>query len=169
MLFKFRDRLPYLILAVAILALDRWTKWMIDTQLSLNQTISVIDGFFNITYVPNTGIAFGILNSVSSPAKTALLSAFAAGAAIGVVLYSLRNPANHRLFQVALSMILAGAVGNLYDRIRYGYVIDFLEFYIGDYRWPSFNVADSAISTGVVLLALEIFRNDSSSKTAART
>ena len=74
-----------------------------------------------------------------------------------------------RLFQVALSMILAGAVGNLYDRIRYGYVIDFLEFYIGDYRWPSFNVADSAISTGVVLLALEIFRNDSSSKTAART
>jgi signal peptidase II len=168
MLFKFRDRLPYLILAAVILALDRWTKWMIDTQLSLNQTISVIDGFFNITYVPNTGIAFGILNSVSSPAKTALLSAFAAGAAIGVVFYSLRNPANHRLFQVALSMILAGAVGNLYDRIRYGYVIDFLEFYIGDYRWPSFNVADSAISTGVVLLALEIFRNDTA-KTAART
>jgi signal peptidase II len=141
---------------------------MIDATLSLNQTVSVIDGFFNITYVPNTGIAFGILNSASLPAKTAIFSIFAGGAAIGVVVYSLRSPAGNRLLQTGLSLILAGALGNVYDRITYGYVIDFLEFYFRSYHWPSFNVADSAITVGVALLALEILRNDRPSSETAR-
>src|SRR5688572_2682509 len=118
------NRLPYLVLVLVVLGLDRWTKWMIDSGLSLHQTISVIDGFFNITYVANTGIAFGILNSLSSPAKTTLLCLFAAAAAIGVTIYSFRNPPSDRPLQIGLSLILAGALGNLYDRIRYGYVID---------------------------------------------
>ena len=76
------------------------------------------------------------------------------------MVYSWRAPVNHRLLQVALSLILAGALGNLYDRISYGFVIDFIEVYFRDYRWPSFNVADSAITTGVALLALDIFRKE---------
>jgi signal peptidase II len=90
-----------------------------------------------------------------------LLSVFTAFAAVIVIAYSVRNPAGHRLLQVALALILGGALGNLYDRLFYGYVVDFLEFYVRTYHWPSFNVADSAITIGVALLALEIIRNES--------
>src|SRR5437870_8553195 len=151
MSFKLQGRLPYLLLVAATLLLDRWTKVLIKSRFSLNESISVIDDFFNITYVRNTGVAFGIFSSISSPAKAILLSAFTAVAAVVVIVYSFRSPARDRLLQVALGFILGGALGNLYDRIHYGYVIDFLEFYFRNYHWPSFNVADSAISTGVVL------------------
>lgn len=157
---KFQARLPYFVLVLSILFLDRWTKWLIEGHLLLNQTILVIDGFFNITYVRNTGVAFGILDPVRSPLKSTLLATLTTIAAIGVLVYILRTPVKHKLMQVALSLILAGALGNLYDRLRYGYVIDFIEVYFRDYRWPSFNVADSAITTGVALLAIEIFRKD---------
>lgn len=157
---KIKARLPYLVLALAVLVLDRWTKWLIDTRLLLNQTIQVIDGFFNITYVRNTGVAFGILDPIRSPVKSTLLAALTVVAAAGIVLYSIRTPTSFRLLQVALSLIFAGAVGNLFDRVRYGYVIDFIEVYYRSYRWPSFNVADSAITIGVALLAVEIFRKD---------
>ena len=110
-------------------------------------------------------MAFGIFSSVSSPAKSVLLSVFTAFAAAVVITYSVRSPARNRLLQVALGLILGGALGNLYDRLAYGYVVDFLEFYAGNYHWPSFNVADAAISTGVVLLTLEIIRNENPSRT----
>jgi signal peptidase II len=161
MTVKFSDRFPYIFLVLFILLLDRWTKWLIDTRLLLNQTIVVIDGFFNITYVRNTGVAFGILDSVQSSMKSTLLAILTVGAVIGVIVYSWRTPLSQKLLQAALSLILAGALGNLYDRVRYGYVIDFIEIYFRDYRWPSFNVADSAITTGVALLAIEMFRKES--------
>ncbi len=162
---KFHARYPYLILMLVTLCLDRWTKSIIQSRFSLNESISVIDDFFNITYVTNTGVAFGIFSSISSPTKAMLLSLFTAVAAVVVVVYSLRSPAGDRLLQVALASILGGALGNLYDRVSYGYVIDFLEFYYRSYHWPSFNVADSAISTGVVLLAIEIVRNETHART----
>ena len=109
--------------------LDRWTKCLIQNRFDLNESVSVIDGFFNITYVRNTGVAFGIFSSISSPAKSVLLSVFTAFAAVIVVTYSVRSPARNRLLQVALGLILGGALGNLYDRLAYGYVVDFLEFY----------------------------------------
>ena len=144
--------------------MDRWSKVWIQNRIDLHESASVIDGFFDITYVQNTGVAFGILSSISSPAKSLLLSAFTACAAAVVIAYSVRSPAHNRLLQVALALILGGALGNLYDRLAYGYVIDFLEFYIGAYHWPAFNVADSAISIGVLLLALEIIRNEAPSR-----
>lgn len=158
---KLKSRLPYALLVAAILILDRGTKLLIQKRFDLNESITVIDGFFNITYVRNTGVAFGIFSSVSSPAKSVLLSVFTACAAAAVITYSVRSPARNRLLQIALGLILGGALGNLLDRLAYGYVIDFLEFYLGSYHWPSFNIADSAISTGVALLALEIIRNES--------
>ena len=157
---KLTGRLPYLVLVAAILALDRWTKLLIQSKFDLDDSISVIDGFFNITYVRNTGVAFGIFSAISSPVKAILLSAFAALAAVLVVGYSLRTPLGKRLLHIALALILGGALGNLYDRLAYGYVVDFLEFYLRSHYWPSFNVADSAISIGVVLLAIEITRNE---------
>jgi len=155
-----QGRLPYIFLIVFAVALDRWTKSLIDTHLLLNQTISVIDGFFNITYVRNTGVAFGILDPVQSSIKSTALALLTVAAIVAVVIYSLRSPIRQRLLQSALSLILAGALGNLYDRVRYGYVIDFIELYFRTYRWPSFNVADSAITIGVGLLAVEMFRKD---------
>jgi signal peptidase II len=157
---KLQGRLPYLFLVVGTLVLDRWTKAWIQKRFDLNESTSVIDGFFNVTYVQNTGVAFGIFSSISSPAKSLLLSIFTACAAIVVIAYSVRSPARNRLLQIALALILGGALGNLYDRIAYGYVVDFVEFYVGTYHWPAFNVADSAISVGVLLLAIEIIRNE---------
>jgi signal peptidase II len=157
---KLKGRLPYLILVAAVVIFDRWTKALIQNRFDLNESALVIDGFFNITYVRNTGVAFGIFSSISAPAKSLLLSIFTALAAIVVVTYSVRSPAGNRLLQIALSLILGGALGNLYDRIAFGYVVDFLEFYVGAYHWPSFNIADSAITVGVVLLAFEIIRNE---------
>jgi signal peptidase II len=164
MSFKLQGRLPYLLLVAAILLLDRWTKVLIKTRLGLDETIPVIDGFFNITYVRNTGVAFGIFNLIASPLKSVLLSAFTAFAALAVIAYIVRSPARDRLLQIALALILGGALGNLYDRLSYGYVVDFLELYAGSFHWPSFNVADSAITTGVILLAFEIIRNEAPDK-----
>src|SRR5881394_106622 len=138
---KLRARLPYLLLVVLTLLLDRWTKSIIHSKFDLNQSVSVIDGVFDITYVRNTGVAFGIFNSFSSPAKVVLLSIFTLAAAAVVVVYSLNSPSRNRVLQGALSLILGGALGNLYDRLNYGYVIDFLEIYIRNYHWPAFNVA----------------------------
>lgn len=158
--WKFQARLPYLLAAAATLILDRWSKVVIQHRFSLDESMTVVDGFFNITYVRNTGVAFGIFSSISSPAKSVLLSLFTLLAAFVVVAYSLRNSAGNRLLQMSLALILGGALGNLYDRLAYGYVVDFLEFYVGSYHWPSFNVADSAITVGVALLAFEIIRNE---------
>jgi signal peptidase II len=164
MSFNLQGRLPYVLLVAATLAFDRWTKALIQKRFDLNASMSVIDGFFNITYVRNTGVAFGIFSSISSPAKSVLLSVFTACAAVVVITFSVRTPAHNRLLQIALSLVLGGALGNLYDRLAYGYVVDFLELYVGSYHWPSFNVADSAISIGVALLAIEIIRNETPSR-----
>ena len=162
---KLQGRLSYMLMVAAILALDRWTKSLIQGRFDLNDSIAVIDGFFNITYVRNTGVAFGIFDPITSPAKAIVLALFTSLAAIVVIVYSLRSPVQNRLLQAALAFILGGALGNLYDRLAYGYVVDFLEFHVRNYHWPSFNVADAAISTGVVLLAIEIFRNETPART----
>src|ERR1700722_17148457 len=160
MFSELRSRLPYLLLVVLTLVLDRWSKSLIRARFDLNGSLPIIDGVFNITYVRNTGVAFGIFSTVSSPAKAVLLSLFAAAAVLFVIVYSLRSPVRNWWLQVALALILGGALGNLYDRVSYGYVVDFLQIFIGSYEWPSFNVADSAVSCGVVLLAFEILRNE---------
>src|SRR6266550_7454195 len=121
MSFKLQGRLPYLLLVAATLLLDRWTKVLITSRFVLNESISVIDGFFNITYVRNTGVAFGIFDPMTLPAKSLLLSAFTVFAAVVVIMYSVRTPVRNRLLQIALALILGGALGNLYDRIAYGY------------------------------------------------
>lgn len=160
MAYEIRGRLPYLLLVVVTLVSDRWTKALIDSRLLLNQTIPVIDGLLSITYVRNTGVAFGILDSGPSSTKSTALAALTVAAIGGVLVYSWTTPIRHRLTHVALSLILAGAVGNLYDRVRFGYVIDFIEVYYKSFHWPSFNIADTAISVGVGLLALDMFRKD---------
>ena len=142
--------------AIAAILLDRATKLIIEHAMPSNGAVTVIPGFFQITHVHNRGAAFGLFAESTSEWRTALLVGFST-IALGVVAYLLWK-SDHTLPSTAigLSMILGGAIGNLWDRIASGQVTDFLHFYIGDHVWPDFNVADSCIVIGAILLMFEI-------------
>jgi signal peptidase II len=138
-----------------VLGLDQLTKQIIVSSLSRGDRIEVIPGFFNIVLTYNPGAAFGLFAGYPDGLRTIVLG-IATTFAVGLVLYFLFFEYNRDPFgQAALIMILAGAAGNIIDRIRYGEVVDFLDFYLGAYHWPAFNVADSAICIGVAFI---IFR-----------
>jgi signal peptidase II len=138
----------------AVLALDRLTKWLIETRVSFEDTIKVIPGFFNIVRSENRGVAFGLFNDSTSQWRTLLLVLLSIAAVIGVSMVLWRPERLDRLSRWGFALILGGAAGNVVDRILYGRVTDFLLFYIRDYQWPAFNVADSAIVVGSGLLAV---------------
>jgi len=153
-----KNYLLFIVTVLAILALDQITKIYIDTHMTLYESISVVQGFFNITYVRNPGAAFGVLSD-ASPFMRALfligVSVFASGL---IVYYIVKMHAKDVLLTYGMSLILGGAMGNLIDRIRLGEVIDFLDVYISSYHWPAFNVADSAVSVGAVILFYKLIR-----------
>jgi signal peptidase II len=156
-----------LLIALAVLLLDRITKWAIAQTIPLEDAINIIPGFFRLTHLENTGAAFSLFADSSSPFRTTLLIAFSV-AALSVVSVLLWK--DRRVFHsgtLALSLILGGAVGNLWDRIANGKVTDFLDFYVGVHHWPPFNVADSAIVVGALLLFLRMLRKDRHPKTAS--
>jgi len=138
-----------IVVTVAVLLLDQITKTLITSLLSLHQSVEVIGSLFNIIYIRNPGAAFGILGGWRG-ARTLLLTLVPI-AALAVIIYLYRKSTD-RFAAVALSLIAGGAAGNLIDRLRFGEVIDFLDFSLAGYHWPAFNVADSAITVGVVLM-----------------
>jgi len=146
----------HFLIAVFVIALDRVTKIAISRRLSLHDSISVIPGFFRIIHTENAGAAFGIFADSPSPWKVGLLIAFSVVAL--VIVSALLWKSSHILTStgIGLSLILGGAIGNLWDRIVSRHVVDFLLFYIGPHQWPAFNVADSAIVVGATLLVFEI-------------
>lgn len=152
-------RLVYFGVSAAVVVLDQITKAIVTTRIPLHETIPVIRGFFDLTHVKNTGAAFGLFASLSSPARATVLTAVAGGVFLAVLAWSLTSPVTFTRLQTALALVLGGAVGNLIDRVRFQSVTDFLRFYVDRWEWPSFNVADSAISVGVVLLAWDIWRH----------
>ena len=145
-------------LSAAVFAVDRLSKWIIETRVSAFDTYKVIPGFFDIVHSQNRGVAFGLLNDSTSVWRTLVLVGFSALALILVAGLLWRSARLDRLTSVALALILGGAAGNLFDRIVWGRVTDFLELYVGDYHWPTFNVADSCIVIGSALLLLELLR-----------
>lgn len=155
-----RDRLPFFVLSALVFALDRWSKTWVQDTFPTGAMRAVIDGFFDLTHLQNTGIAFGVLSGSDSCLRLIVLSGFAVLAAVGVVVFSARTPASEKRTHVALALLLGGALGNLYDRVTAGYVTDFLYFHLGGYYWPAFNVADIAISVGVGLMVLGSIRHD---------
>jgi signal peptidase II len=142
----------------AVLALDRLTKWLIETRMSFLDTYRVIPGFFDIVRSENRGVAFGLFNDSNSEWRTTLLALLAIAAVIGVSIVLWRPDRLDRTSRWGFALILGGAAGNVVDRILWGRVTDFLLFYIRDYQWPAFNVADSAIVVGSSLLALALLR-----------
>lgn len=146
-----------LIVVVGLIA-DQASKLYIHASMALHQSIPVLDGLFNITYVRNKGAAFSFLSNTSWRIPFFVAITLVALIVIVVALRKLRE--DQRLAQVALAMVFSGALGNLIDRVRLGEVIDFLDVYWGTYHWPAFNVADSLICVGVALVALDMFRED---------
>ncbi|NKB80287.1 MAG: signal peptidase II [Nitrospirales bacterium] len=146
--------------AFFIVALDQATKIYIMQTMRLHESISIIPGVFNLTYIRNPGAAFGIFASSSGAFRMVffLLTSLFALALLGTIFYRL-HPKDW-WGQLTVISILGGAIGNLLDRLRYGEVVDFLDFSVKGYHWPAFNVADSAISVGVIsLLILFAFEN----------
>ena len=144
----------FLAITVPVIILDQLTKAWILASLRLHEGFSVIDGFFNIVHVRNPGAAFGFLAGVS-PGFRSIFFLAVTMAAIVLILHFLRASRSDQPSQVvSLALILAGAGGNLIDRVRFGEVVDFLDVYVGALHWPAFNVADAAITTGASFLAL---------------
>ena len=148
-------RYHFLIALLVVLA-DRLSKLSIERNLSLHDSISLIPGFFRLTHVENTGAAFGLFADSPSEWKIAGLVMFSLIALIIVAALLWKNSHTMTTTGFGLSLILGGAIGNLWDRVFSGHVVDFLLFYVGQYQWPAFNVADSAIVVGAGLLVFEI-------------
>lgn len=151
----------YLILITCVpffLILDQWTKWLILENFHLYRTRSVIEGFFNLTYIRNTGAAFGLL-AEAAPALRVPLFLIMPVVALGIIAYLFKKLPRHNVkLALALSFIISGALGNLIDRFRLGYVVDFLDFHWKYQKhFPAFNVADSVICVGVGILMLDLF------------
>lgn len=146
------------LIALAVIMLDQFTKWLVWANLAPTGSIAVINNFFYISYTENTGAAFSILRSgrFFFIPITIIIS-------LVIVYYLYKNHKKSSLLNLSLSLILGGAIGNLVDRIRLGYVVDFFELRFGSYTYPIFNIADSAVVIGTCLLALYIlffYRDD---------
>jgi len=157
---SWRQKAGFLLVALAVLALDQWTKWLVEVHLPHLASVKVIPGLLNFTHVRNTGVAFGLFARGGSGGDVHALALSLVGAlALGVVLvYFWRTPARDQLLLVALALVLGGAIGNLTDRVAGGAVTDFIDVYVGTYHWHTFNVADSAITIGLLLMAWDALR-----------
>lgn len=152
-----RRRSIYLMFITGLLVLDQITKAAISRSINPYGVRTVVPDFFDLVHVRNKGAIFGFFSNADSSFIFVLLTVFSLAALGLVVYYFIKTPVSEKLMNVSLSLILAGALGNQVDRILRGYVIDFLDFQFWGWHWPSFNVADSCISTGAVLLIFIFF------------
>jgi signal peptidase II len=145
-----------LIVAAVIVVIDQITKAMVRPALDLHESLEVIPGFLDLTRVHNTGAAFGMLNTVDIPFKPVLLSLVALAALGGVAWFASTVPLTDRLARLGVAGVLGGAVGNLIDRATTGYVLDFVDAYWNGWHFWAFNVADAAITVGVIFMILDM-------------
>ena len=143
-------------LIAAIVVVDQITKLLIQYYVPVFSSVTVVPGLVDLVHVHNAGVAFGFLNDVDHPFRSLLTTGLAVVALIGIVYYATHLDPRERLARLGLSLILGGAVGNLIDRSRQGYVVDFVDVYWRDWHFWAFNVADAAISIGAVLIFLEL-------------
>jgi len=146
-------------LAALIIAADRITKMIVEARVSAVDTIHVIPGFFDIINSQNRGVAFGMFNDSTNEWRTVALIVLSVAAVVFISVLLWRPAKLDRWSLWGLSLVLGGAAGNLVDRVLWGRVTDFLEVYVGEHHWPTFNVADSAIVIGSALLILDMLRS----------
>jgi signal peptidase II len=155
----------FFLIAAAVLLLDRLAKWAVASNIPLHDSVTVIPGCFHLTHVENTGAAFGLFAESTAQWKVGALVSFSVIALMVVSALLWKHSHALSTTTIGLSLILGGATGNLWDRMMTGHVVDFLDFYVGSYHWPAFNVADSAIVIGAVLLVSEIVFAKSANET----
>jgi len=148
---------PLLAVTPAFVVLDQWTKYLVDHRMLLHQSVPILPGWFELTYVRNRGAVFGFLAGIDSWWRMPFFLTFSAIAVVLLAIFYIRSRPDQGLLRLSLALILAGAVGNVIDRLRFGYVIDFLDVHWHHYHWPAFNIADSAISVGICLMLLEAY------------
>jgi signal peptidase II len=146
-----------LALIAVLVGLDQASKAMIEARIGLHETIPIIRGFFSLTHIRNKGAILGLFNSTGSRLVPLALGLLALAAMIMVAVSFLRTPAGQKLVRVSFAFIIAGALGNLIDRVARGYVVDFLEMHVKRFYWPTYNVADACITIGAVLLIFAVF------------
>jgi signal peptidase II len=151
-------RLRWLVLSAGVLLLDQITKSLIRARLPLHDSESIVPGLFSLTHVTNRGALFGLLHDLPDPWRAVLFTVVPFAAILLILYFQGRTAPADRLAHGGLALILGGAAGNFLDRLRLGYVVDFLDVYAGEHHWPAFNVADSAICIGVGLLILDLLR-----------
>ena len=161
-------RALYLLIAFGVVLLDRWSKHMVEQHIALYAHIQIIPGFFRLTHTENTGAAFSLFADSTAPWKTGLLIAFSVIALVVVSILLWKNHHAQVATGVGLALIMGGALGNFWDRLARGRVVDFLLLYVKRYQWPVFNLADSAIVVGAGLLVLEILFHKSSAGEGSR-
>jgi len=145
---------------VAIVVLDQLTKIIVDQSMPLHQSTPIIDGLFNLTYVRNTGAAFGIFAGSAEIFRRPFLILVSILASVFIIVMMKRLAEKETGLVIGLSFILGGAIGNLIDRVIYGEVIDFLDFYWRNYHWPAFNIADSFITIGVGIMLYRLYKHE---------
>jgi len=143
--------------AGAVFALDRLTKLLILAKLGLYQVVTVIDGWFDIVHVRNKGAAFSMLSTMDESYRTAFFMVVSLLAIGFMGWFVVKAREDEKLTVIALAMIIGGAAGNLTDRVLYGDVVDFIDWHVGTLHWPVFNIADSGITVGIALLAIDAF------------
>ncbi len=148
----------FLAITILVVLLDQATKAWIVSTMGLHDSYAVVNGFFNITSVRNPGAAFGFLAGAPPAFRTVFFIAVTVGAIMLILYYLKISRIDDFPLIVSLGLIFAGAAGNLIDRVRFGEVVDFLDVYVGNYHWPAFNVADSAISIGASVLVVTMLR-----------
>jgi len=153
-----KKNLPYLAYVVLLLVFDQLTKWLIARSIPLDGRRTIIPGFLNLTHIRNKGAIFGFFShSGSQMVFPALIAASILALAL-VIYYFVKTPADERGMKLALSLILAGALGNQIDRVGRGFVIDFIDLHVRGRHWPFFNVADSCITIGAILLLFSLMK-----------
>lgn len=150
-------RIPLLVwCVVAIVVADQITKAMVFAAIGPYDSVTVIPGFFDLVHVRNEGVAFGLFNSLDVPYKRLLTAAMAVAALVGITLYARMIEPHERLARAGMACIFGGAIGNLIDRVRQGYVLDFVDLYWGTWHFWAFNVADAAITVGAILVFADL-------------
>lgn len=160
-------RARFLVVSALIVALDQWTKLWIEAVLEPHERLEVVPGFFDLVHVQNTGIAFGLFPAGRELGGTLVLTALGFAALAIVSIYFRRTSEREPLLLLSLSLVLGGAVGNLVDRILLRAVTDFLDVYVDTHHWPAFNVADSAVTVGIILMLVHSFVPSLGNRTSA--
>lgn len=153
--WTWRDRRLELVLIPSLVAADQASKALVRSRIALYDSIEIIEGWLNLTHIENTGAAFGLLGGVELPYKAALLSIVAVVALLGFALYSTLASPHDRFARFGFALIIAGAAGNLFDRLRFGAVTDFVDVVLWGWHFWVFNVADAAITVGVIAVIID--------------